>query len=298
VAMMNFRKHGIRLAIAMIVNMAVSAFMYFEHYSEEDSFCDVSSYVSCSAVNKSEYAILFGVPISVFGYLWSITVLAALLYIRPLLKDSTKRELVSDIVFFLFLWCVGGAVFIIYLFCAEVAIGAICPFCTITHIMVLFSLYVSYCMNREMKATSSFPPLSRLVRSCFPLLVLVGVMFLAPIVFAHLPKILPNSHQPEARATTFSLRDHLLFSSCFLKTPGGLHFYGVEECSHCQTQKLLLGDLMSTVVYHECGGTCQLENNLKGIPTWKFTTENNEEKIQTGVQSPNELFDFLGCKEP
>ena len=48
-----------------------------DYYSSSDhTFCDIGPNVSCSLILKSEYAILFGVPIAIFGVTWNAFLLS------------------------------------------------------------------------------------------------------------------------------------------------------------------------------------------------------------------------------
>ena len=64
-------KKGLKLVIIFSI-LAVIIFSYLinVHYKEEkESFCDISTGISCDIVNKSVYSEIFGIPVALFGAL-------------------------------------------------------------------------------------------------------------------------------------------------------------------------------------------------------------------------------------
>lgn len=57
------------LTLTAIVVTIILIHTHFEN-SESGSFCNISDYWNCDRVNKSTFAELFGVPVSIFGFLF------------------------------------------------------------------------------------------------------------------------------------------------------------------------------------------------------------------------------------
>jgi uncharacterized membrane protein len=61
-----------------VLGIIFSSFALREHYRTEDSPCHINDVWDCGEVNHSPYAMLFGVPVAIFGIAWylGIAVLA------------------------------------------------------------------------------------------------------------------------------------------------------------------------------------------------------------------------------
>ncbi len=89
------------------------------------------------------------------------------------------------------------------------------------------------------------------------------------------------------------------FAQCL--TDEGATFYGAYWCRHCNEQKSMFGDAMSSVDYVECSPNgqeapqaqeCQ-DQGISGYPTWIVDGER-----YSGVQSFDQLADATGCAPP
>jgi uncharacterized membrane protein len=124
--------------------LLVSAYLVREHYeAAHASMCDITRFLSCSRVNQSEYAILFGVPVAVWGLLWNGTVVTVAFQADTLIRRDILKEdgLLKSLLLFLFSWSVMGALSVVYFITAEFLLHAMCIFCTLTHILIVAILY-------------------------------------------------------------------------------------------------------------------------------------------------------------
>ena len=88
----------------------------------------------CEAVQTSPYAMLFGVPVAIWGLLAYLALLALLL-----LKRNNWRDMGHLLRQAIFLVTLVGVLFSAYLTYLEIAvIHAICPWCVISAILMLF----------------------------------------------------------------------------------------------------------------------------------------------------------------
>ncbi|HYC55366.1 MAG TPA: hypothetical protein VEC60_09680 [Reyranella sp.] len=102
--------------------------------------------------------------------------------------------------------------------------------------------------------------------------------------------------QPRA-ASAASLQD---FGRCLARQ--GATFYGASWCPHCQSQREMLGDAMSSVRYVECsvdggrGGTAPACSSagVDSYPTWVF----GDGTRASGAQSLGRLAAKTGCALP
>lgn len=115
----------------------------------------------------SPYSYLFGVPVSVFGFLWFVVLTCSSHKLLKTVKKSVENQshasasqIASELGHFglaNFLWCTQGIYetcylilkyslglfFVFYLIYAEIMVGAICPFCTMIHIFLLVLFAIS-----------------------------------------------------------------------------------------------------------------------------------------------------------
>ena len=83
----------IGLAALGLAASVASLYVHYQILADPNyvSFCDVSETVSCESVMTSQYGKVFGIPVAVFGALWSALVLMLGLYIPPYLVDWYRQ---------------------------------------------------------------------------------------------------------------------------------------------------------------------------------------------------------------
>jgi hypothetical protein len=81
-------------------------------------------------------------------------------------------------------------------------------------------------------------------------------------------------------------------ASCL--TEKGAVMYGAYWCSHCQEQKERFGAAFAKVTYVECEVQKQkcADDNIKGLPTWKFADGSS----LSGAQEFSVLAKKAGCE--
>ena len=57
-----------------IIGVTFSSFALHEHYNYGDSPCRINEIWDCGEVNHSPYAMLFGIPVAVFGIAWYLLI--------------------------------------------------------------------------------------------------------------------------------------------------------------------------------------------------------------------------------
>jgi uncharacterized membrane protein/protein-disulfide isomerase len=141
-----------RIALACaIVGLGASVAAAYIHYRllfdpSYQSFCDVSSTISCTQVYLSRYSTYRGVPVAVFGGLWFAV--AALLSVSGMTARQTVRESVPG---YLFVLSTLALAVILYLAYASFFIlKAYCLLCLITYAAVIGLFVIS-------GAATSFP---------------------------------------------------------------------------------------------------------------------------------------------
>jgi len=121
---------AIRRDIAAFAAIGATAMLYlvYVHYKPSGSaFCDFGDGFSCEIVNKSVYADIFGVPISVIGLAYFVVI-----------GVLSRRDLFAKYVEEIQALTVASLVFGLYLTWIEVyLLGSICVFCELAKVMMI-----------------------------------------------------------------------------------------------------------------------------------------------------------------
>jgi len=117
------------------LGLVLSLYLLKEHLVPTGStFCDINSKISCDIVNKSPYALLFGVPVSLLGVLyWAFFFLFSLLRARLAGRFGERRYRVT-----LRSAAVLGLLFSAYLSLIEAFVLRVwCPLCVVSALAVI-----------------------------------------------------------------------------------------------------------------------------------------------------------------
>jgi len=232
VKLLKIKMDSVRYILMLsVIGSIVSTYLVQEHFETQKSICDVSSKISCSAINKSVFSELFGVPIALFGVLWYLV-----LFVMSWKIYEEDRDL-NIWITLQFLWTISGMFFVFYLIVAEIIVGALCPFCTIVHIICTVQFILSY---RIWKVQNTFPPIWSMISTLGNWIPIFGVLFLFPIFYFNIPG--PSNPLNQSLDS---------FSKCL--TNNGVIMFGSDSCGFCMHQKKLFGDSFQYVKYVNCG---------------------------------------------
>ncbi|MBP6994360.1 hypothetical protein KBB12_03895, partial [Candidatus Woesebacteria bacterium] len=115
------------LILALIlIGVYDAGYLTLEHYRNVIPPCSIHDvFADCGRVLRSEYAVLFGVPLALLGLIHYTTVLGIHLFSLYSKKVWSK--------YWLLLQTAGGLLFSIYLVCLQLfVIHAICPYCMLS----------------------------------------------------------------------------------------------------------------------------------------------------------------------
>lgn len=110
--------------ILATLGILISGYSWFNHYgTNTESFCDISSTLSCSTVNRSIYSEFAGIPVAAIGFVGY-----ALLLALALIKNW-RMALAAGIL---------GTIFSLYLTGIELfTLRAICILCVTSQLLIL-----------------------------------------------------------------------------------------------------------------------------------------------------------------
>ncbi len=155
--MMDCKKEmALRRIMIVLAGLGIFLSLYLlkEHWAPSGStFCDLSATVSCDIVNKSSYAEIFGIPVSLLGALYYFGVLMVALFPNRL----AKRVAEDDKKFFWQLFAgymLLGFFFSLYLTAIEAFVLKVwCPLCVASAIIVVLLLAIAGLLARYQEET-------------------------------------------------------------------------------------------------------------------------------------------------
>ncbi len=231
---------------------------------------------ACDRVLSSPYALIFGIPLTIFGFLGYAAM--ATLALAPLaVKEENNKDLRNTLTNWS--W-------------SLLFVGAMA--------MVTFSGYLMYLLAFELKAACLYCITSALFSVSMLVLTLVGrrwddggqLVFTGLIVAVitmtgtlaiyapiHSPQTVESNipGEPGPPITTTSGAAELQLAAYLAES--GATMYGAWWCPHCHDQKQLFGkEAAKVITYVECAPdgqnpqpeVCQSKDGITGFPTWEI----------------------------
>ena len=267
-----------RLAIVVLALFGFSLTTYLtvtHFFGQKVALCAVEG-SGCDLVLSSEYAKVFGIPLTIFGALGYLT-LAVLAGLPLLLKgDDPKAQtkLKETTAFLMFMVSTSTFVFSGYLMylLASGSIGGqpqLCIYC-ISSAAAMTTIWLLTIFGNAWKDVGQLFFTGAIVA----IVTLTGTLG----VYASQGKLSAQSNSYAGR-----LAQHL--------TATNAKMYGAYWCPHCLDQKKVFGDAKKLVPYVECDpkgenpqpALCQ-QKGIKGYPTWEING-----KMLSGERSLDEL---------
>lgn len=261
---------------------------------------------SCNDVLSSEYATIFGLPLSLFGCLAYISM--ATFALAPLAVNSDDRkDLGSNLEKWTWLLLFAGAMamtvfsgYLMYLLAFK--IKTFCLYCITSALFSLSMLVLTIIGHSWEELGQLF--FTGIVVGMVTLIATLGVYSgvgarTGEIPSGPIPAITgdpkPGIGWPISTTSgpaELALADHL--------KNAGAKMYGAWWCPHCEEQKLLLGkEAFSRINYVECADSqdpnkqtdaCR-KAGIKSYPTWEING-----KLEPGVETPQKLAELTGYK--
>ena len=263
----------------------------------------------CQIVLESDYAKIFGLPLTLFGFL-AYTTMAILAFAPLLIKEETQKDLKSqlDNTSRLLMFAIASAMLVFSLYLTYVMLfplQAICPYCVVSAVFSVL-LFVLTIIGRD------WPDRGQLffIGIIVGMITLIGALGVYATVNTPVANGSTNNsivQRPAGRPPSntgwpirtssgeaeIALAQHL--------TAVGVKNYSAYWCPFCHVQKELFGQqAMSEIDYVECdpGGQnprpqlCQAAQ-IQGYPTWVI----NGEQYQ-GMRPLSELAALSGYQGP
>ncbi|MAG47385.1 hypothetical protein CL617_02170 [archaeon] len=129
------------ILISSILAIITSGYLLNLHYSETESFCDVSQEISCDIVNKSIYSEIYGIPVSLLGMLTFIFISVLVLFALNNKKIfGFEKQDMYDWIFWIMIFSIFFALYLVYI---EIfVLYAVCPLCVLLDILIVIVFVV------------------------------------------------------------------------------------------------------------------------------------------------------------
>ena len=251
------------IVLLSALGLAISLYDVAHPWGEQESFCDLSSMLSCSAVNTSRWARLFTVRVAAYG---ALAYGALLLFSAYLLIAGMRR----GVRLLMSLLAAAATLFSLYLTGIEAfVLRAWCPTCIVSQLSIAGVLLGCWFLfGKEERA-------SLLARARTPRGLASAVCFVAGVLLAvYLAYTLCAAIHPPGPDFQGTGLDE--FAQCLADR--GVVMYGSMHCPHCDSQKQAFGTAWKNITYVECGvegqqrlqqAVCR-EQMIGSYPTWEF----------------------------
>ena len=268
------------------IGAAITAYLTVVKLSNGTAVCPVEG---CDIVLSSPYAYVFGLPLSLFGFLGYLSMIVfavAPLLVNPVEQKSLRSKLESWTGLFLFAGSTAMTIFSGYLmYVLAVDIKAACIYC-IASALFATSLFVLALIGREWDDIGQLFFIGILVS----MLVLISSLALYADV-----NNLGTAKETSMKTITSSGTSEIALAQ-HLKIVGA-KMYGSFTCDHCQAQKESFGKEAAGIInYIECNpqgknarrDLCEAAK-IQATPTWEING-----KFHRGQKSLQELADLSG----
>jgi uncharacterized membrane protein/glutaredoxin len=255
----------------------------------------------CHQVLSSSYAEVFGLPLSLFGFLaYAAMAVFALapLAVSPDKNKPLRNELENWTWLFLFLGATAMLIFSSYLmvimatkFMAVSGLNGLCYYCVASALFAL-TIFVVTLIGREWQDVGQLV-FSGLIVGMVTLVGTLGIYNLANSAVTGDAGGVAAVAGEGSGAAEIALAKHL--------SDTGAKMYGAYWCPHCIDQKKLFGEqAVAQMPYVECdpagpnsqSGVCQ-SKEIKGYPTWEINGQR-----YSGTQSLQQLAEYSGYTGP
>ncbi|MDY7020652.1 MAG: vitamin K epoxide reductase family protein [Cyanobacteriota bacterium] len=280
------RKSRFIIAVIAAFGAAVTAYLTIVKLTGGSAACPVTG---CDKVLSSPYAVIFGLPLALFGFLAYSgmgTMAVAPWLINPDSQKELRQKAENWTWLLMFIGGVAMMIFSSYLmYIMAFKIQSLCLYCIASAIcsVALFTLTI---------VGHSWEDIGQLLFTGL----IVGMVTIIGTLAVYAPINNPDLGSNETYGvTTASNPDNIALAEHLTQVDAKM--YGAYWCSHCLTQKQLFGkEAVTKVPYIECDSSgknpqpdlCQAAN-IQGYPTWEINGQQ-----YSGVRQLNELAQLSG----
>lgn len=140
------------VSVFLLINLILAIWLTYEFYAQSaNSVCSINAMFDCVTVAQSDYAVLLGIPVAIWGILFYSSLLIGVLgviwkipfhKIIKFLRPNLCLDLVRYSAYF-------GLLFSLYLTYVEAfVINVFCPFCLAQQVFIIVIVILMIWVNR------------------------------------------------------------------------------------------------------------------------------------------------------
>ena len=262
----------ITLIACALLGVVIMGYLFSLRFSTTgSSLCNLGENLSCDVVNKSVYATILGIPMSLLGFLYFLWVGIASAWKW---KPTTARAIAVITIVFL-----GPSLYLSYIEFFVLQNG--CVLCETSKILMVAVVALSIRGMNPLKLSGRA----------------VGAAVFIGLLSAFITYAIQSRTVPEGKYDTFA--------QCL--TDRRVIMYGSITCSYCATQRAMFGSAFEYAREIECNPRnpnpqtqlC-IDKNIEGTPTWIQEDENGNDvyRFPAGVVELEDLSRVSGCPLP
>ncbi|MBI2671779.1 vitamin K epoxide reductase family protein [Candidatus Woesearchaeota archaeon] len=142
------------MLVVSLLAVVDSSYLLYLHYSDIESFCDISESLSCDVVNKSEYSEFppdSGFPVSFMGLLTFLLVFVVeILMLKnksfKLSKYKIDKKFFADFLFYLMFASLLFALYLVYI--ELFVLFSVCILCAALDILIITTLLSAWKLRK------------------------------------------------------------------------------------------------------------------------------------------------------
>jgi len=285
------RKSRFANAAISSIGAVITAYLTITKLAGGSAACPTEG---CEKVLESPYAVVFGLPLALFGFLaYASTIAAAVTpwFVNPETSKAFRVNLENWTWLYLFAASTSMMLFSIYLmYISNIVIKSFCLYCVGSALCAL-GLFIITIIGREWSD----------IGQLFFIGIIVGMITMVGTLAVYAPINNPDANNSDNGYSITTISSPANIELAKHLTAVEAKMYGAFWCGHCHEQKELFGQpAVRELTYIECDpeGTnpqpdlCKAAK-IPGYPTWEVNGQ-----LYSGTQSLEDLAKLSGYPGP
>lgn len=286
------------LLVSLFVTFSLFIYLTIHHYAIKlglsgDAICSISATINCDAAATSSFAEIFGIPVAIFGGIFSLFLFGFVLFLKMDWMQKSPQALMT----LRFMLGSAALVSLVMGLISLLIVKVICPFCTATYLFAFINLYLGWNLFKPLDKFS-FNPYFSTYRShiifllCIPLFSwMCSGMISENYGLSEIKKMIPEKlyQWRNGQQYTFNLNDGLVIKGTEDKIT--IVEFADFKCPHCKVASktidlYLKGNPQVTFVFkpYPLDGACNKAIPNKGdgsrctMAAWTLCAEKTQKR--------------------
>jgi uncharacterized membrane protein/protein-disulfide isomerase len=141
-----------------IINFSILSLTHYRVHTDPNyvSFCAISNFINCDSVAESPHSMVFGVPISVWGIIGYLYILALLLYCR---RSDSPNTGIWSVIFLVAVAFTSCSLYLAYL--SLFYIKSFCILCIVAYGTSFWLLFIAWLVRKRLRINSLYVDIKR-----------------------------------------------------------------------------------------------------------------------------------------